>query len=90
MLYSIELNFKQIESILLERKEYSHYMDQIDYALLKSVADILSYFKKASEQLLADQEPTLHLVLPWINKLKNLCEVKSTHSAMIKQLKNLY
>jgi hypothetical protein len=89
MLYSIDLNFKQIESILLERKEYSDYMDSIDHLLLKSIADILSHFKKASEQLSADQEPTLHLVLPWINKLKNNCEVKNSDSTVIKQLKKV-
>lgn len=87
MLYSIELNLKEIESILLERKEYSQYMDQIDHVLMKDLMDILSFFKKASEQLSADQEPTLHLVLPWINKLKNYCEAKTTDSSVIKQLK---
>ena len=87
MLNSIELNYKQIEPILMKRKEYPEYMDKLDYLLMKSVAEILSYFKKASEQLSADQEPTLHLVLPWINKLKNYCAAKHCDSAVIKQLK---
>ncbi|CAF0804921.1 unnamed protein product [Adineta steineri] len=87
MLYSIEKNFKEIESILVERKEYGDYIDQIDYALLKGIGDILLTFKKASEQLSSDQEPTLHLVLPWTTKLKNVCETKSADNAVIKQLK---
>ena len=89
MLYSIELKWIEFQangiySVRTERiltiwiKLIIHYW---------SVANIVSYFKKASEQLSADQEPTLHLVLPWINNLKNLCEVKNTESAVIKQLK---
>ena len=89
MLLSIDVNFKQIEDILLERKEYSLYMDKIDQSLLRDTAEILSFFKSASEQLSADQQPTLHLVLPWINKLRASCEGKTTDSSSIKQLKRL-
>lgn len=89
MLFSIELNFKEVESVLLERKEYSQYMDEIDYTLMKNLIDILSSFKKASEQLSADQEPTLHLVLPCVNKLKNHCQAKTTDTAVVKQMKKL-
>ena len=89
MLQSINLNFKQVEEILLSRKEHAVYMDTIDENLLKQLSELLSYFKKASEQLSADQEPTLHLVLPWINKLKSYCEIRTNDSAVMKQLKKL-
>ena len=49
MLNSIESNAKEIESIVLERKKYSDYMDSIHYLLLKCVLEILSSYKPASE-----------------------------------------
>ncbi|CAF3203265.1 unnamed protein product, partial [Rotaria sp. Silwood2] len=52
-------------------------MGTIDESLLKTLSELLSYFKIAIEQLSADQEPTLHLVLPWICKPKNYCEIKT-------------
>jgi hypothetical protein len=88
MLSSIDINFKQIEDILLDRKEYSDYLDKIDHNLLKIVSDILSYFKKASEQLSMDEEPTLHLVLPWMNKLKHYCKVQTNDLPDIKKFKS--
>ncbi len=89
MLNSIDVNFKSIEDILLERKEYSDYLDKIDHVLLKNVNDILAFFKKASEQLSMDEAPTLHLVLPWINKLKSYCEIKVSDPPVIKQFKTI-
>ncbi|CAF2066345.1 unnamed protein product [Rotaria magnacalcarata] len=59
----------------------------------KYVEDLLFIRKEhtqiASEQLSADQQPTLHLVLPWINKLKSYCELKTSDSPVIKQVKKL-
>ncbi|CAF4905652.1 unnamed protein product, partial [Rotaria sp. Silwood1] len=66
-----------------------HEMLQIDEGLLKDLTKLLSYFKIASEQLSSDQEPTLHLVLPWINKLKSYCEIKINDSEAMKQVKKL-
>ncbi|CAF1538832.1 unnamed protein product, partial [Rotaria sordida] len=43
----------------------------------------------ASEQLSSDQEPTLHLVLPWINKLKSCCEIKNNELPTIKYFKKM-
>lgn len=87
MLASIELHFKWVEEILTCRRECSEYIDKIDHVLLKELADVLCSFEKASEQLYGEEEPTLHLVLPWINKLKSNCEVKNIDSPVIKQLK---
>jgi hypothetical protein len=56
---------------------------------LKSTSDVLSYFKKAGEQLSMDEVPTLHLVLPWINKLKSYCEAQADDSTGIKKFKSL-
>lgn len=89
MLYSIGINLKQVEDILFGRKEHEAYMNVIDENLLKHLIELLSYFKTASEQLSADQEPTLHLVLPWINKLKNYCEIKKDDLPVMKQVKTL-
>ncbi|CAF4856235.1 unnamed protein product [Rotaria magnacalcarata] len=64
-------------------------MNSIDQNLVQNLCELLSYFKIASEQLSADQQPTLHLVLPWINKLKSYCELKTSDSPVIKQVKKL-
>lgn len=63
MLNSIKENFDKIEDILMSGKEYAVCMDALDERLLKDLTTLLSYFKEASEQLSADEEPTLHLVL---------------------------
>ena len=64
MIHSIDINFKQIEDVLLERKESADYLDKLDQFLLKSISDVLCSFGRASEQLSMDEVPTLHLVLP--------------------------
>ncbi|CAM2708160.1 unnamed protein product [Rotaria socialis] len=89
ILNSIDISFKEIEEILLQRKAYPVYLIKIDWMLLNNVSEILSFFKKASEQLSADQEPTLHLVLPWINKLKIFRQIKADDLAVIKQFKSI-
>jgi hypothetical protein len=87
MLESVLINFHKCEDLLLERNE-SIYIDHIN---LKSVADFvqfLSIFKMASEQLSADQTPTMHLVIPWFSKLKRACEVEENDSLLLVQFKN--
>ena len=89
MLNSIKTNFKQVEDILLERNECGDYLDKIDRDLLTSINDSLLPFKSASEQLSMDQAPTLHLVIPWVNKLKGCCEVQPNDSNEIKKFKSV-
>ena len=89
MIHSIDINFKQIEDVLLERKESADYLDKLDRFLLKSISEVLCSFKRASERLSMDEVPTLHLVLPWINKLKSNCEVRADDSNEIKKFKSI-
>ncbi|CAF4484810.1 unnamed protein product, partial [Didymodactylos carnosus] len=61
--------------------------DSIDDRLVKDLADFLSSFKTCSEQLSADTEPTLYLVVPWIRTLRLFCEDKTSDLLYIVQLK---
>lgn len=88
MINSIDMNYKKIEDILLERRESSDYLDKIDQILLKDVSNVLSSFKQASEELSMDEVPTIHLVISWINKLKSICEIQTDDSSEIKLFKS--
>ena len=59
--------------LLLERNEI-YYMDNLNRKLIVELENFLSMFKIACEQLSADATPTLHLVVPWFTKLKDLCQ----------------
>ncbi|CAF1248926.1 unnamed protein product [Rotaria sp. Silwood1] len=70
----------------------SYGLDQDDkhvIYLTDNASNFISGLKdEASEQLSSDQESTLHLVLPWINKLKS-CEIKYNELPTIKNFKKM-
>ncbi|CAF3834344.1 unnamed protein product [Rotaria sordida] len=85
-LWSIWLNYEDVEEILANRKE-EKFIVGIDRYLIKEVTDLLSVFKIGSEKLSADDTPTLHSVLPWFSKFKKTCEPKNTDTSCIVQFK---
>ncbi|CAF3864395.1 unnamed protein product, partial [Rotaria sp. Silwood1] len=85
-LWSIWLNYEDVEEILATRKE-EKFIVGIDRYLIKEVTDLLSVFKIGSEKLSADDTPTLHSVLPWFSKFKKTCEPKNTDTSIIVQFK---
>lgn len=85
-LWSIWLNYDDVEEVLENRKE-EHFVRDIDRHIVKDVTDLLSVFKIGSEKLSADDVPTLHSVLPWFHKFKKSCEPKYTDRSCIAQLK---
>ncbi len=87
MLESISINYQNCEDLLLDRNETS-YMDDLNRKLIADLVSFLSEFKTASEQLSADTKPTLHLVVPWFFKLKNLCNIQSNDHFLLGQFKN--
>ncbi|CAF1059300.1 unnamed protein product, partial [Didymodactylos carnosus] len=74
MMNSVSINYKHIEGVLDGRGgDESGKLDDIGQQLVTQLCDVLLPFKLASEQFQADLEPTLHLVVPWITKLKQHC-----------------
>lgn len=86
MVHSIMKVEKEVVTLLAQRKE-EDYVEDIDFTVLSNTCLILETFKMASEFLSADQEPTLHLVLPFLKLFDDVCEFKSYDSQEIKQLK---
>jgi hypothetical protein len=58
-----------------------------EQAEVKSLIDVLEPFKKATETLSSDKEPTLGLVLPSLFKLSKALEIKPEESEMIRNVK---
>ncbi|CAF0758999.1 unnamed protein product [Adineta steineri] len=85
-LWSIWLNFDDIEQVLDNRNE-STYLGKINRLMVKDVTDLLAIFKIGSEKLSADDVPTLHSVLPWFYKFKKSCESRDTDPLYIRELK---
>lgn len=83
---SIEKVYDQVVNVLISRKE-ERFVDEIDIDLIRDIILVLEPFKNGSEILSAEKDPTLHLVLPFVKKFKQTCEIKSTDSEPIKQLK---
>lgn len=88
MFQSITSNFHQCEDLLLDRNE-THYMDNLNRKLILELENFLSIFKTASEQLSADATPTLHLVVTWFTKLKDLCQCRDDDHLLVSHFKNV-
>ncbi len=87
MLNSIVKIYDEIVDVLLDRKE-EHLIDNIDVHLARDTIALLEPFKYGSEILSGNEEPTLHLVLPFVKKFKQTCEIKFTDSEPIKEVKH--
>jgi len=69
MLQSILLNKDKIIQLLNDRNE-DHWIASISFQLIDDLCSVLMPFKFGSEQLSADKQPTLHLVLPFLKNFK--------------------
>ncbi|CAF2615588.1 unnamed protein product [Rotaria sp. Silwood2] len=88
MLNSILLNFTEIELTFDDRKEI-FYLDNISRTLLSNICNILLIFKAGSEILSTDDFPTLHLVVPFLLKFLECCEVRLDDTAEITDFKTI-
>lgn len=86
LLESVEVNWSDITSILLEKGEL-HRIDGINFALLTSLAKTLSPFEESSKKLEADKYATMHIVHMHVSLLQKRCQVVLTDHDCIKQLK---
>jgi hypothetical protein len=87
MFESISINFLKCEDLLFNRNE-TNYLNNINRKLLSDLVKFLSLFKVASEHLSADTSPTLHLVVPWVSKLKASCEIQHDDHTLLIQFKH--
>lgn len=69
MLHSIIINKDKVVQLLSGRNE-EHWIDSISFQLIEDLCAVLLPFKFGSEQLSADKEPTIHLVLPFLKSFK--------------------
>ena len=89
MLKPILEQYENIESILFEHKRSEVIrISNIDRHLLKELIDFLEIFYNATNEIEGDLEPTLHLVLPWMKKIKQYCNEGISETFDITTLKN--
>lgn len=69
MCHSILVNKDPVIRLLGERGE-DHWIDSISFYLVEELCTVLLPFKFGSEQMSADRQPTLHLVLPFLKRFK--------------------
>ncbi|XP_037940279.1 uncharacterized protein LOC119673117 [Teleopsis dalmanni] len=83
LLYSIENNWTEIKNIVLENN-LLHEINEITISLITAVLKVLKFFEETSKQLESDINPTLHLVIPHVYRLKRLCVVSNEDCQTIK------
>ena len=81
MLDSIKTQYEDLVRVFTEHKPRElHRITSIDLDLLNELLHFLEPFLHATKACEGEKEPTIHLVIPWITKLKRHCEVVDTDS----------
>lgn len=86
MLNAIENAHSDILNILAERRE-EYLLDDFDISLVQELINLHEPFKNGSKILSSENEPTLHLVLPFVKIFKQTCEMVPSDKAAMKQVK---
>lgn len=86
MLESINSQWEHIVDILFDRNELEMFC--FDQELLSVVVDFLALFKDGYDELSSLSNPTLNLVLPWIQKWKRHCSQNNNESPILAALKS--
>ena len=87
MFDSIMINYSDIEVILEERNEIE-FLSDVNFGTISDLTEFLKVFKQASEELSADDSPTIHLVVPWYYYLRNISKANSKDSPLMRQFKS--
>ncbi|XP_017482805.1 PREDICTED: uncharacterized protein LOC108371713, partial [Rhagoletis zephyria] len=85
---SIEENWFDIANILKENKETSR-IENLNVNHLSCVAGLLEPFDYASKKLEGSKLPTIHLIIPYVNKLKKSCSAGENDIEFITQVKSV-
>lgn len=72
LLKSVEINWLELANSLRDKKQ-THRIEGLNINHLSSVVRILEDFETVSKKLEASKRPTIHLIIPNINKLKKIC-----------------
>jgi len=86
MLESINTQFESITNLLAERNETDR-IENIDLNILQILIDFLGKFREASNFLEGSKYPTLHMVIPWYETLRNHCKANISDSNVLVQIK---
>lgn len=86
LLKSVEENWIEIFQILKERNEDRRIQD-INLNDISSITQLLQHFEDASKKLEADKYPTLHLVIPYVHRLKKVCTINQDDTDILKETK---
>ena len=87
MIESFLKNYDEIVGLLATRHEM-RFNANLDFELLGELKKFLDVVRNASEELSADETPTLHLVVPWYFKLIKLSKVNASEMEKMKVFKN--
>ena len=76
MLQSIQCQYENIQPVLAQHKPKElHRVTAINIDLLSELVQFIEPFLDASRACEGDNQPTIHLVIPWVKKLQNHCMV---------------
>ena len=88
MLKSVLDTYDELHKIFaLHKAAEIHRVSKINYNLLKQLTDFLELFSIVTKVFEEEKQPTLHLVIPKMAKLKKHCEVTIQDSPPLKAIK---
>lgn len=86
LLKSIEINWIELTTLLKDKNQTCR-VEGININHLTSIVGLLEAFENVSKKLEASKRPTIHLILPNINKLKKTCQTECNDNDIIQSLK---
>ena len=88
MLKSVLDMFAEVQTLFaLHKPTKLRLVSAINFELLKSLTEFLSPFADATKLFESENKPTLHMVIPKMNKLKQICEASNQDSFTMKAVK---
>lgn len=88
MLKSIVESYDEVETILIDRREFDHLLTKRKILNIKAVIEVLEKFDEATKSLSSQTKPTLHMVIIWHDSLVKHCTPVATDHSLIKNLKS--
>lgn len=86
LLESVETNWIELAAVLKEKNQTSR-VEEININHLGTIVRLLETFENVSKKLEASKRPTIHLILPNLNKLIKTCQFDCNDTNIIRDLK---
>lgn len=87
LLKSVEINWIELVTVLEDKNQLDR-IEGINFNHLGAIVKVLEPFENVSKKLEATKRPTIHLIIPNINKLKKSCQINNTDIEIIQLLKS--